>query len=155
MRNPKIAHIVGFLLLFYTLFVIEVAGTLRQLLADKDVVWSELYLYKREYIVGFILILFSLAGLKIKESKGWIFVAQLFYAVLGALITLLFDLSYFSSTLSILLFITGMIFVIIPLSLMNTKSVKEQFGLQANESMVINNAIAIVTAILAGFLMWQ
>lgn len=113
--------------------------------------WKDFLFFKKEDILALFLVLLSIAGVIVREKKGWILTIQVFYAFVGAGITFVLRIGNderFFVLIGLLLFLLSLIIV------MHSSTLKKFYRIEVPETMVLNNAIALTLALLASFLMW-
>lgn len=155
MKKISVALIILVLGICYILVLYNLAFDFNQLLKEGDMNWSYIITYRREDLLVLLLILLSATGLVVKESKGWILTTQFFYSLMGAIITVIAELDQVLTSVNALTYILAVAALLLPIILMNSKSLKAFYKLEPSVNMWINNAIALSIAVLVGLLMWN
>ncbi len=154
MKHISVIIIVALLVICYGLVLYNLAVDFAEILKQPDKDWAYLLKYRREDLLVLLLIMLSITGLIIKESKGWILTAQFFYSLLGAIITLIAKLDQYMPSINLLTYILAAVALVLPIVLMNRKSVKHFFKIEDKANMLVNNSIAISVAVIVGLIMW-
>ncbi|NBP70316.1 MAG: hypothetical protein EBR30_09645 [Cytophagia bacterium] len=155
MKKISVALIILVLGICYILVLYNLAFDFNQLLKEGDMNWSYIITYRREDLLVLLLILLSATGLVVKESKGWILTTQFFYSLMGAIITVIAELDQVLTSVNALTYVLAVAALLLPIILMNSKSLKAFYKLEPSVNMWIYNAIALSIAVLVGLLMWN
>jgi uncharacterized membrane protein len=155
MKKISVALIILVLGICYILVLYNLAFDFNQLLKEGDMNWSYIITYRREDLLVLLLILLSATGLVVKESKGWILTTQFFYSLMGAIITVIAELDQVLTSVNALTYVLAVAALLLPIILMNSKSLKAFYKLEPSVNMWLNNAIALSIAVLVGLLMWN
>lgn len=155
MKNISIGLIIFILGICYILVLYNLAFDFNQLIQQRDLSWAYIFTYRKEDLLILLLILLSAMGLFVKEAKGWILTTQFFYALMGAIVTVMIELDPLLNSINALTYLLAIAALVIPIVIMNTNHLKNFYKLSATSNMWFNNAIAISIAVLVGLFMWN
>lgn len=151
MKKFSITYIFICLGIVYIMALYNLAYDVQEWLSTAQRSWTDFLFFKKEDLVSLLLIILSITGIIVREKKGWILTIQLFYSLLGASVTMLL---IFSDSSRLLLFALMVIFLAPPIVMLHSADLKRYYKIEAPETMLLNNVVAIVIALLVSFLMW-
>ena len=151
MKKALIAYIFICLLSLYGLLLYNLAFDVNTWFDTQERDVSDFLYFKMEDIVALLLVILSITGILIRERNGWILTIQLFYALLGASITFILKINH---SIQLIILASIALALIPPIFVMNTKLIREFYRMEEPQNGMLNNAIAILLAILASVLVW-
>jgi len=151
MKKFLIAYIAFCLVTLYAVLLYSLAFDLTSWFDTQEREVSDFLYFKKEDIVALLLVMLSITGILVRERNGWILTTQLFYALLGGSVTFILKLN---SSMQLLIFLAMVLVLIPPLFVMNSKTIQEFYRMDDPQNKLLNNAMALLIAVLASILVW-
>jgi hypothetical protein len=151
MKKASIVYLISCLVILYVVLLYNMAYQVNGWLESQERDLTDFLYFKKEDVVALLLVILSIAGILVRERSGWILTIQLFYALLGASITFLLKLT---SSMQLIILVSMVLLLLPPLVVMNSKPILDFYRMNQAQNRILNNALAILLALLASMVVW-